>query len=154
MSKSEIVIRPARVQDLDSVLEIEALWPTTPHWTRTHFEREIASGRNYFCVAVQGPRIVGYAALLLIPPEAQVTTVAVHPDSSGKGLGRMLMHHLHERARQAQCSVATLEVSEKNPVAIHLYEALGYRIVGRRPKYYNGIADALLMTNHLAGKNP
>ena len=38
----------------------------------------------------------------------------------------------------------TLEVRIDNEYAIKLYKSLGFKIIGKRPKYYNGI-DAYLM---------
>jgi ribosomal protein S18 acetylase RimI-like enzyme len=36
-------------------------------------------------------------------------------------------------------------VSDKNAGARAFYEALGLRVVGRRPKFYNDGSDAVLM---------
>jgi ribosomal-protein-alanine N-acetyltransferase len=41
----------------------------------------------------------------------------------------------------------TLEVRLSNDAARRLYEKLGFRVVGRRPRYYkDNLEDALLMT--------
>ncbi len=60
------------------------------------------------------------------------------------------MEHLHEVARAAGCVLVGLEVSSENSAALRLYEGLGYRIVGRRPNYYNDGSGALLMSLRLA----
>lgn len=138
-------IRKAALEDLDDILAIEAVWPTTPHWTRTHFEAELASDRACFCVLEGGGRIMGYASMKLIPPEAQVFNVAVRPDLARSGWGRKLMAYLRREAIRAGCTKMTLEVSEKNAAALGLYAGAGFRIVGGRPKYYNDGSSALLM---------
>ena len=46
-----------------------------------------------------------------------------------------------------------LEVRPTNGVAISLYESLGFRTTGRRPRYY-GDEDALLMTPNLDQNRP
>lgn len=142
-------IRRAEARDLDAILAIEGFWKTTPHWTRGHFERELEKEGAYLCVMDIAGAVGGYGGLWLIPPEAQVTTLAVHPARARQGLGVDLMRHLHERARAGDCGVVTLEVSAVNRPALALYTRLGYEIVGRRPKYYNDGSDALLMTLRL-----
>lgn len=59
-------------------------------------------------------------------PEA---IVAVSEEARGRGIGRRLMEALMERAHTG----LALTVSERNPVAVRLYEALGFRRVGRTP---------------------
>ncbi|MDE1975656.1 MAG: ribosomal protein S18-alanine N-acetyltransferase [Elusimicrobia bacterium] len=138
-------IRPARPADLDALLAIEARWPTAPGWSRAQFEREMSWERSYFVVLEENGAVAGYAGLWEIPPEGQVTTIAVAPESSGRGLGRRLLNALLGRCRERGLSSVTLEVSAKNPAAIALYESSGFRVVGRRPKFYNDGSDALLM---------
>ena len=138
-------IRPARPADLDALLAIEARWPTTPGWSRAQFEREMSWDRSYFVVLEDAGVVAGYAGLWEIPPEGQVTTLAVAPEAAGRGLGRRLLNALLERCRARSLSRVTLEVSAKNPAAIELYESCGFCVVGRRPKFYNDGADALLM---------
>ena len=45
--------------------------------------------------------------------------------------------------------VISLEVNEKNIIAINLYKNFGFEKVGRRKKYYNGIDDAIIMTKKI-----
>lgn len=138
-------VRKAAAADLGAILEIESAWTTTPHWTERHFQAELDSETSYLCLLEGAGRVLGYASMKLIAPEAQVLNLAVRPDSARKGWGRQLMERLHLQARAGGCDRIALEVSEKNAPARRLYLALGYRIVGRRPKYYNDGADALLM---------
>lgn len=145
----EPLIRRAVSTDLDEILAIESAWATAPHWTKEHFEAELASERACLCVLDGEGRVMGYAAMKLIPPEAEVLNVAVRPDLAGHGWGKKLMAYLHESAARAQCDRIALEVSEKNEPAIRLYRGCGYQIVGRRPKYYNDGSSALLMESKI-----
>ena len=45
--------------------------------------------------------------------------------------------------------VFTLEVSEKNVIAINLYKSYGFESVGIRKKYYEGISFSPLMLTKL-----
>lgn len=141
--------RRARPADLDVVLAIEGAWPTTPHWTRRQFEAELQGPGSIFLVAEDAAGIAGYGVIWRVPPEAQLLNLAVSPKRIRKGAGRELLQALSILAHGTGCSVMTLEVSERNAPARALYEKAGFRVVGRRPKFYNDGSDAVLMDLHL-----
>lgn len=59
-----------------------------------------------------------------------IGNVVVHPQWRGRSVGRALMEAaLDEIARRGGAWVG-LEVREDNPVAVHLYERLGFEVVG------------------------
>ena len=58
----------------------------------------------------------------------------------------MLLHKLIELCKEKEYSSITLEVNTKNIPAIKLYEKFGFKNVGIRKKYYNGLDDAVIMT--------
>ncbi|MBI3549790.1 MAG: ribosomal protein S18-alanine N-acetyltransferase [Elusimicrobia bacterium] len=151
---SALRARKALESDLDAVLAIEAAWPTTPKWSRDNFMREIKSERAYFCVCEDAGGVSGYGGIWLLPPEAQVTTLAIRPDVAGRGFGASLLEHLESHARERGCAMMTLEVSAANERALRLYRRRGYAIVGRRAKYYNDGSDALLMTRRFFDQTP
>lgn len=136
------MIRPAGPADVDALLELQAAWPSLPRWSRNHFAAELSG----LWVAEEGGRLMGYASLRTVPPEAEVTVVAVAPDRLRRGVARRLLERLHERAAEAGCVVIGLEVSAANAPAIALYGDMGYQVVGRRKRYYPDGSDALLMT--------
>src|ERR1043166_7563730 len=65
-------------------------------------ERARYRGRDVYCAAVVGRRVLGYGMLrgwdegFAIPSLG----IAVHASARGMGLGRALMHHLHAEARR------------------------------------------------------
>jgi ribosomal-protein-alanine N-acetyltransferase len=94
--------------------------------------------------------VVGYAGFWYILDEAHVSTIAVHPDWRGHGVGEALFVHLLETALDLGAVTATLEVRVTNERAQGLYRKYSFEVVGRRKRYYrdNG-EDALLMTAEL-----
>lgn len=142
-------IRASRLEDVDALLAIQGTWPSLPRWTRAHFESEVAGERGRLFVFESDGRPAAFAALRLVRPEAEITVVAVEPGHLRRGIARRLLKRLHEAAAEAGCSIIGLEVSAKNASAIALYASTGYRVVGRRPKYYNDGSDALLMSLRL-----
>ena len=90
--------------------------------------------------------VVGYGGLWLMVDEAHVTSVAVHPQFRGQGLGELLMLSLMEVALRLNARFVTLEVRVSNAVARKLYEKLGFRQAGIRPRYYtDNNEDAVVM---------
>ncbi len=139
------LIRAARAQDVPAVAAISARCPAAAGWTPRQFEEELRSVNSLFIVAERGGRVAGYAVLWIVGEEAQILDVAVDPACRRRGVGRALFSELSVRARAARCVKATLEASARNEPALGLYRRLGFRVVGRRAKFYNDGADAVLM---------
>ena len=141
-------IRPMKWWDLADVLAIEqqvfgpTAWPPESYWG------ELARGDRYYVVAESG-QIIGYAGLWLVPPDADVQTIAVAPGAQGHGLGRTLLDHLVAVARDQGCRRLQLEVRADNSAAIALYERAGFSVVRRRERYYPDFSDALVMGSDL-----
>lgn len=62
------------------------------------------------------------------------------------GIGSKLLEELIKKAKETS-SLITLEVNEENKPAIHLYEKYGFKLLGKRKKYYKN-NDALIMTKY------
>ncbi len=90
--------------------------------------------------------IIGFAGLWLMVDEAHVTTIAVHPDYRGRGVGELMLSSLIEIAYDIGARVVTLEVRVSNHVAQNLYRKYGFREEGVRRRYYSdNHEDALIM---------
>ncbi len=140
------IIRMAEDKDIDSIAEIDKLCFATP-WSRDAYARELRANKlAFYIVAEEDNEIIGFAGLWGIIEEGHITNVAVHPAYRNKGLGRTLVSRLIEVAEEYGIDKFTLEVRPSNDAAITLYSKLGFKGVGKRPKYYedNG-EDALIM---------
>ncbi len=90
--------------------------------------------------------IIGFAGLWLMVDEAHITTIAMHPDHRGRGLGEFLLVNLIDIAYTIGARWVTLEVRVSNHTAQNLYRKYGFREAGRRPRYYSdNQEDALIM---------
>ncbi|CAH2600863.1 Ribosomal-protein-S18p-alanine acetyltransferase [Rhodovastum atsumiense] len=81
--------------------------------------------------------------------EAEILTLAMLPSSRRQGRARRLLQAAEDQAGSAGAGVMFLEVSERNIAARALYAAAGYLQAGRRPRYYPGGIDALLLRKQL-----
>ena len=61
--------------------------------------------------------------------EEYVTFLAVAPDMQKKGIGRALINHQADIARQKKCRILSLDVSANNPKAEVFYERLGFEFI-------------------------
>src|SRR6476661_2819934 len=67
--------------------------------------------------------------------EAELLTLAVHPDHRRIGVARALLVHAAACLRAAGARRIFLEVDEANASARGLYQSLGAVVVGRRKRY-------------------
>jgi ribosomal-protein-alanine N-acetyltransferase len=145
-----LLLRPMTEDDLDDVLVIEEATYDFP-WTKGIFRDCLRVG--YCCwVCMLGKRLVGYGLISVAVGECHILNLCIDPELRGKGLGRHLMKHLLNIARQHKAEMAFLEVRPSNKEALALYESLGFNEVGRRRRYYpakKGREDALLLARNL-----
>ena len=91
--------------------------------------------------------IAGYLGLWAVIDEGHITSVGVRKSHRGQGIGELLVIGAVEASKLLNCRAVTLEVRVSNEVAQNLYKKYGFKIVGRRKRYYsdNG-EDAYIMT--------
>jgi len=144
---------PMTLDDLDEVLSIEKASFHTP-WSRGAFRYELTQNRVARSLVVRVGRVLaGYLCLWEIGHEVHVTNLAVHPRYRRRGLGRALLASTIEDARRKHVELVFLEVRPTNVEAVHLYESLGFRVIGRRKGYYFDTGeDALVMEARLGAE--
>lgn len=77
--------------------------------------------------------------------EAEVLTLAVDPDARRRGVGRALLDQALATAWDRGAGSMFLEVAADNAAALALYAAAGFDPIGRRPGYYSGGRDAIVL---------
>lgn len=145
----EIRIRPMGAGDVDAVFAIAAGLPDAPHWPRSAYEIAFAGEvwpRRVGLVAEADAEIAGFLVAALIPPSAELESIAVAPQFQRMGVARELLRRLLVEIASHQCSEILLEVRPSNQAGVAFYEALGFEENGRRPGYYaDPVEDAILM---------
>ena len=139
-------LRPMQMADLDAVMEIEPTIYTHP-WTRGNFSDSINSGYSAW-VLEANQTIIGYALLMMVLDEAHLLNLSVAKDQQKQGLGRYLLEHMLQIAKNHKAANMFLEVRPSNISAIALYENMGFCEMAVRRGYYpalNGREDAVLM---------
>ena len=109
---------------------------------------------GYLCrVAELDGAVIAYGVAALGAGEAHILNLCVSPQLRGRHVGRQMLMLLIERARQAGMADAFLEVRPSNPLALALYQSVGFLQIGRRKGYYqaeHGREDALVLKLDLA----
>lgn len=143
---SDVLFREMTLADVPEVGIVEQLSFITP-WSEDSFVSELLYNQlAFYYVLEYQTRVIAYGGLWTIAGEGHITNIAVHPDFRGNHLGRILVEDMLKAGLSMGCEKFTLEVRPANTPAVRLYESLGFRSVGIRPKYYQDTGeDALIM---------
>lgn len=105
-------------------------------WSERSIASELENPLSLWLVAVEEDRVVGYVGSQSVLGEADMMNLAVSPDARRQGIGQALVEELIRRLSHERVRSLTLEVRVSNAPAAALYEKLGFRQVGQRPRYY------------------
>jgi ribosomal-protein-alanine N-acetyltransferase len=105
-------------------------------WATDEFE-QILIERNSLAHRLRvGAKTIGFIVSRIAADEAEILSIAVDSKYRGKGFSyELLRTHLGHLAGQGLKTVF-LEVEENNRPARSLYSRAGFRVVGRRERYY------------------
>jgi [ribosomal protein S18]-alanine N-acetyltransferase len=143
-------LRRMEAKDLPSAMEIDALSLPRP-WSAAIWRGELSSPYGLYLVIEDRGEVFGQIGVRHVLGELHITTIAVRPEYRRRGHARALIGAALGAFPDA--SHVHLEVRPTNVEAIALYESLGFRETGRRPRYY-GDEDAVLMTLNLVELHP
>jgi [ribosomal protein S18]-alanine N-acetyltransferase len=106
-------------------------------WSQSSIEEIMASPGTFALLAIHGESMpIGFALARLVGDEAELLSLGVVAEQRRKGVARMLLARVIERAIASGALALFLEVAESNDAARLLYSARGFTAVGRRPDYY------------------
>lgn len=118
-------------------------------WTEGILKSELENENSRYIIAKEDNEIVGFAGIIITPIDVEITNIVTKKNKRKKGIGKALLEKIIEMAKQTEYETISLEVNEKNIIAIQLYEKSGFEKIGIRKKYYNGIDNAIIMTKVL-----
>lgn len=145
-----MVIRKMTLQDAPAVAQLEIACFSDP-WSEKSIASEVDNPLSYWLVADDNGTIAGYVGSQSVLDAADMMNLAVAPAYRRKGVGQNLVNALVEHLQDKQVIALLLEVRVSNEPAIALYEKMGFKQVGRRPKYYhNPRENALILRKELS----
>jgi ribosomal-protein-alanine N-acetyltransferase len=115
-------------------------------WSLSAYAKELDSPNSYLIGAIGSDQsLLGFGCLWRIVEEAHITMLVVHPAHQRRGIGRLILWGMLDKARTTGAEWAVLEVRESNRSALHLYGYFGFAEVGRRKNYYQDTGESALI---------
>jgi ribosomal-protein-alanine N-acetyltransferase len=151
-----VQIRRMAAADLARVNEIDASLSDAPHWPQSAYANALnpdSTPRRIALVAAdpESGAVHGFTVASLLPPQAELETIAVAAASQRSGLGRRLFQELISQLLTDGAHTVVLEARASNRTARGFYRSLGFGLTGLRPRYYTDpVEDAVLMSLPLA----
>jgi [ribosomal protein S18]-alanine N-acetyltransferase len=141
----ELTLSQMDIDDVPEVMAVDRHCFRSP-WSENAYQSELKNSVAFYLVARCDGVLVGFGGAWLVMDEAHVTTLGVHPEYRGRGIGERLFVAILAEAIRRGVQRASLEVRESNESARRLYEKYGFTPVARRRGYYsdNG-EDAVVM---------
>lgn len=103
----------------------------------------------WLTVARSDGEVLGFSLCRIVADEAELLLLAVKPRAQRAGIGKSLLSQFETSATGRGARRLHLEVRDGNE-AVNLYHSLGFTLVGRRRRYYNGrdgqLYDALSLS--------
>lgn len=156
-----VQIRPVQIRhmtaaDLPQVMAIAASLPEAPHWPESAYHAALnpdATPRRIALVAVRPQKqdLQGFLVARLLPPQAELESIAVSAGSQRRGLGRLLFDALVQQGLNSDglnsgILEIDLELRASNRTALAFYHSAGFAQTGIRRAYYaDPVEDAVLM---------
>jgi ribosomal-protein-alanine N-acetyltransferase len=118
-------------------------------WSARSFSDQLQRQGNSVWIVRRDSDLVGFLLLERVIDETTVLNIVVDRSSRREGVAREMLTRAIADASGSAVDVVHLEVRASNSAARALYESLGFRVVGKRPRYYERREDAILMSLRL-----
>ena len=110
------------------------------------------SGEDFRDLKNSGCEIImsenGFIVYRITLDETEIITIGVDPEIRRNGIASAMIGIIEKESKNQGVKKIFLEVASNNTPAQKLYENNGFKNVGLRPKYYDGI-DAIIMSKDI-----
>ena len=146
--QNNVIISNMEIQDLNSIANILET-DFDNFWNYNVFKEELTNEISKYLVAKINNQIVGFAGIIPVLDEADISNIVVNKNFRNQKIGSSLLEALIDLAISFNIKIINLEVRKSNVPAIKLYEKYGFEVCGIRKNYYNNTEDAILMKKNL-----
>lgn len=129
---------------------LDKLCVGTDGWSADSFRSETQKDNGIVLYIMFGGRVIALLSGYTAVGEADITSVAVHPDYRRKGLAQSLIEHFEAHLPNDTESIF-LEVRESNCGAVALYQKCGFEQLSIRKNFYTSPREnAVVMQKKLS----
>ena len=145
---TQVQLRHAISLDFVAIVALERATEFAPHWSPATYAGIVNSTtqKRHLIVAYRDQELVGFAVAAFNAADqlAELESVVVTAHARRLGIGRALCAAVLDWSRAQGATEVILEVRATSAGAITLYAALGFKQIGRRPRYYRDPEDDAL----------
>lgn len=132
-----MIIRELVIGDLEQIVTLEKRAFSVGPYSKGMLKRMFLMERSFSFVADDEGTVLGYVSAIPLDDEnADVESIAVDPDSQGKGVGGMLLDAIEDGMRERGFIRSILEVRDMNFESVRFYKKHGYEEVKHMKTYY------------------
>ena len=146
---NDVQIRRMTPADVPRVMAIASSLPEAPRWPVSAYLDALnpeSPARRIALVAAASEQVQGFVVASLLPPQAELETIAVASQNQRQGLGRLLFDALSLELHKEGVAEVALEVRASNRAAMAFYRSAGFGQKGIRRSYYvDPVEDAVVM---------
>jgi ribosomal-protein-alanine N-acetyltransferase len=113
-------------------------------WSQSAFHTKLSDDGIDFIYIFEEKIRKGFISFRVFYERAELTYLYVDEKYRNENIASTLLVEMCNILKQKNVETVTLEVSVQNICAIHVYEKIGFKKIGKRKNYYDGI-DAFLM---------
>lgn len=150
----EVRIRRMTAADAGAAVALAVALPTAPQWKREMYQAMLSAETRPVRVALVAETaqegLIGFAVASVMPPEAELESIAVASAYQRQGIARRLFAELARELAAVGATEILLEVRASNTAALAAYYALQFEQDGVRRNYYSHPdEDAVLMRRRI-----
>lgn len=128
--------------------ELESAHDLSESYRYLELERHLTQG-DVVLGLVDSQKLAGFTLHRVVCDEAELLYFYVLPERRGRGLGAFLLNGFLTHLSRTEVTRVLLEVSDSNQSALRLYDKAGFKVIGRRKRYYSDGSTALVMHREL-----
>ena len=152
MNNSQYAILDSKFNDdiFEHLSALDKLCVGADGWSADSFRSETQKDNGIVLYIMDGEHVIALLSGYTAVGEADITSVAVHPDHRRKGLAQSLIEHFEAHLPDDTESIF-LEVRESNSNAIALYQKCGFEQLSIRKNFYTSPREnAVVMQKKLS----
>ena len=130
-------IRPAQADDIAILCDLDRLIFGANAYNKEQWVTELGNSARQIFLAAQNR---GFITVQNSGDDHEIIKIGVLPEYRRQGIARRLIQQSTDAAKRC-----LIDVAADNRAAIQFYQALGFREIARRRKYYANGSDAVIM---------